>query len=81
MADHHPPESTLRVPGVDQDAVPGAIGSVLEENQLPFLLNPDTQDVVGHSHLLHPERVREHVGDATEGIDKAAEELHLLRGW
>lgn len=38
--DHHPPESTLGVPGVDQDAVPRAVGRVLEQNQLPFLSDP-----------------------------------------
>ena len=78
--DHYPPESALGVPGVDQDAVPRAVGRVLEQNQLPFLSDPAARVVVLNGHLLHPERVHEQVGDAAEGVDQAAEELHPLGG-
>lgn len=74
--DHHPPESTLGVPGVDQDAVPRATGSVLEQTQLPFFPDPAAGAVVRHGHRLHPEWVGEQVGDAAEGADQAAKELH-----
>lgn len=79
-AERHPPEGALRVPGVDQDAVPGAAGNAVEQNQLSFLPDPAAGGVVGQRRLLHPERVREQAGDAAEGVDQAAEELHLLRG-
>ena len=78
--DHYPPESALGVPGVDQDAVPCAVGRVLEQNQLPFLSDPAARVVVLNGHLLHPERVHTPVGDAAEGVDQAAEELHPLGG-
>lgn len=79
--DHYPPESALRVPGVDQDAVPRAR---LEEfwNRISCPSSRDSGElmVVLNGHLLHPEWVHEQVGDAAEGVDQAAEELHPLGG-
>lgn len=40
--DHYLPEATLWVPRADQDTVPGTIGSILQQDQLPFLSNTFT---------------------------------------